>query len=123
MRGFVLVLGLIAAWAASALASGAVAAELVSPDELKSGWLDGRTVTTTGPRGGTSTLVFGADGKVTRSGGRAGSATGGAWRVDEDGFCMTLGSARRESCYLAIRTADGALKVVRRQASAFTWRR
>lgn len=121
MRGGVL--GLFAICAGLAFATGVAAAELVGPDELKAGWLDGRTVTTTGPRGGTSTFVFAADGKVTRSGGRAGSATNGTWRVDEDGFCMTLGSARRESCYLAIKAPDGALKVVRRQASAFVWRR
>ena len=106
------------------LAVGAAgAAELVSPQDLRTNWLDGRTVSTTGPRGGASTFAFAADGKVTRTGGRAGSATEGTWRVDDDGFCMKLGQARRESCYLAIKADDGSLKVVRRQGAAFVWRR
>lgn len=98
-------------------------AELVGPEALKANWLDGRTVSTTGPRGGASTFAFAADGKVTRTGGRAGSATEGTWRVDDDGFCMKLGQARRESCYLAIKADDGSLKVVRRQGAGFVWRR
>ncbi|GLK79579.1 hypothetical protein [Methylopila turkensis] len=108
--------------ALSGLAGLSAAAELVGPEALKTGWFDGRTVSTTGPRGGRSDFVFTPDGKVTRAGGRAGAATDGTWRLDEDGFCMKLGQARRESCYLAIRSGD-SLKVVRRSGGAFVWAR
>ena len=100
----------------------ASAAELVVPQELKSAWLDGRTIATVGPRGGKSSFSFAPDGTLTRTGGRAGSAGAGTWRLDDEGFCMTLGSAGRESCYVAIRGEDGALKIMRRSA-AFTWTR
>ena len=100
----------------------AAAAELVGPKQLQQEWLDGRSVSTVGPRGGKSEFVFKPDGKVLRAGGRAG-ASEGTWRLDEDGFCMKLGQARRESCYLAVRQADGALRVMRRSGGAFVWSR
>ncbi|MFC7052371.1 hypothetical protein ACFQI3_06680 [Hansschlegelia quercus] len=117
MRGW-LVLILSLGFAASA-----AAAELIGPKELEAGWFDGRTISTTGPRGGKSQFVFAKDGKVTRTGGRAGSSGDGTWRLDDDGFCMKLGQAKRESCYLAMKDGDGALKVIRRSGGAFTWTR
>lgn len=103
-------------------AGAAWAAEIVPPQDLKRDWLDGRAVSTTGPRGGKSTFAFKSDGTLTRVGGRAGGAGEGRWRLDDQGFCMTLGDAKRESCYLAIRAENGAIKVMRR-AAAFTWTR
>lgn len=107
----------------AALSTAAASAmELVGPQELKAAWLDGRTIATVGPRGGKSTFAFAPDGTLTRSGGRTGSAAAGAWRLDDEGFCMTLGNAKRESCYVAIRGEGGAIRVMRRSA-AFTWTR
>lgn len=107
----------------AALSAGAAsAAEIVAPAELKAAWLDGKAVKTMGPRGGTSEFTFRSDGTLTRTGGRAGSASDGSWRLDEEGFCMTLGQAKRESCYVAIRGDDGSLRVMRR-SGAFVWRR
>lgn len=104
-------------------ASGGQAAELLAPKALQTGWFDGRTISTIGPRGGKSDFIFSAEGKVARTGGRAGAATEGTWRLDDEGFCMKLGEAKRESCYLAIKADGGALKVVRRSGGAFTWSR
>lgn len=98
------------------------AAELVSPQILKRDWLDGRTVSTVGPRGGKSEFSFKADGTLIRTGGRAGAAGDGKWRIDEEGFCMTLGASGRESCYVALRGDGGAIRVMRR-SGAFTWTR
>ncbi len=104
-------------------AAPAAAAELIGPKELQAGWFDGKTISTAGPRGGKSDFTFSRDGKVIRTGGRAGSAGDGTWRVDDDGFCMTLGQAKRESCYLAVKSADGSLRVMRRSGGAFVWTR
>ncbi|HEY0292860.1 MAG TPA: hypothetical protein VGC51_11095 [Hansschlegelia sp.] len=104
-------------------AAAAQAAELIGPQELKARWFDGRTIATKGPRGGASDFSFSPDGKIVRTGGRAGSPGDGTWRLDEDGFCMTLGAAKRESCYLAVKQADGSLKVIRRSGGAFAWSR
>lgn len=106
------------------LAAGPVAAaELVPPKDLQASWFDGKAISTTGPRGGKATMTFTADGKVTRTGGRAGGARQGTWRLDEDGFCMRLGEAKRDACYLALKNPDGSLRVVRRSGGAFTWSR
>lgn len=105
-----------------AFALPAAAAELIGPKELQAAWLDGRTVTTTGPRGGKSEFAFSADGKVTRTGGRAGSPGVGTWRLDDEGFCMKLGQSQRESCYLALKDGE-SLKVIRRAGGAFVWTR
>ncbi len=118
MRG--VVLG-IAGFALSMTAAQAV--ELIAPQELEKGWFDGRKISTVSPRGARSDFVFAAGGKVTRTGGRAGTATEGAWRLDDDGFCMKLGQSRRESCYLALKAPDGSLKVLRRAGQPFVWSR
>jgi hypothetical protein len=99
------------------------AAELLGPRQLETGWFDGRTVSTVGPRGGKSSFAFLPGGKLTRTGGRAGAAGEGTWRLDDLGFCMTLGDAKRESCYLAAKADDGTLKVMRRSGGAFVWTR
>ncbi len=103
-------------------AGAASAAEIIGPKELKAAWLDGRPVTTVGPRGGKSAITFRDDGTLMRAGGRTGSAGAGSWRLDDEGFCMTLGQAKRESCYVAIRGEGGAIRVMRR-SGAFVWTR
>lgn len=107
---------------AALLTVAASAAELVPPQVLKRDWLDGRTVSTVGPRGGKSDFSFKSDGTLTRTGSRAGSGGEGRWRLDAEGFCMTLGEAKQESCYVALAGEDGSIRVLRR-TGAFTWRR
>ena len=102
-------------------AGAAAAAEIVGPKELKAARLDGRSVTTVGPRGGKSEITFRNDGTLVRTGGRS-AAGEGSWRLDDEGFCMKLGEAKRESCYLAIRGEGGAIRVMRR-SGAFVWTR
>lgn len=116
-----LLIALMAAFAAL-LTVAASAAELVPAQSLKRDWLDGRAVTTVGPTGGKSEFSFRPDGTLTRTGGRAGAAGTGTWRLDEEGFCMTLGEGKQESCYVALRGDGGAIQVLRR-TGAFTWTR
>lgn len=116
-----MLLGLFAFFAAL-LSVAASAAELVPPQALKRDWLDGRAISTTGPRGGKSEFSFRPDGTLTRTGANAATAGAGRWRLDEEGFCMTLGEGKRESCYVAIRGEGGAIRVMRR-SGAFTWTR
>ena len=97
------------------------AAELVSPNDLAAGWFNGKTITSTNEHGRSTKLTFAADGKVTLEG-RGGKDRQGTWHKTSDGFCMTLGQAKRESCYIAVR--DGtAVKVIRAGAGSFTWTR
>ena len=57
-------------------AGAAAAAEIVGPKELKAAWLDGRSVTTVGPRGGKSEITFRNDGTLVRTGGRSAAGDG-----------------------------------------------
>lgn len=100
----------------------AAAIELIAPQALKREWLDGRTVSTVGPRGGKSAFAFRPDGTLTRTGGRPGSVGDGKWRLGEEGFCMTLGEGKQESCYVATRGEGSSIRVMRR-SGAFTWTR
>jgi hypothetical protein len=97
------------------------AAELIPPGDLKSTFFDGKPIHSTTAKGRVGgEVVVTADGKVTRTG-RRGPVTG-TWRMSDDGFCMTLGQAKRESCYIAVR--DGtAVTVIRAGAGSFTWTR
>ena len=108
--------------AAMFVSEAARALETVPPQVLGKEWLDGRSVSTVGPRGGRSVFAFKPDGTLTRTGGRAGADSGGRWRLDDEGFCMTLGEKGQESCYVALRGEGGAIRVLRR-SGAFTWTR
>jgi hypothetical protein len=113
----------LAATLAALTSHNAAAAELLAPKDLEAGWFDGRKISTVGPRGGRSEFSFQPGGKLVRTGGRAGAASEGTWRLDEDGFCMTLAQGRRESCFLAVKNTDGSLRVIRRSGGAFVWSR
>jgi len=96
------------------------AAELVSPQTLKSSYFDGKAVTSTDARGHKSTFTFGVDGKVTRKTER-GRTTEGNWTLSDDGFCMKMGNAKRPSCYVAVKNNSGAVKVLHTSTKGFTW--
>jgi hypothetical protein len=97
------------------------AAELLSPQDLKSSYFDGKPVTSTDARGHKSTFVFTADGKVTRTSGH-GRTSDGTWTLSDTGFCMKIDKAKRDSCYIAVKDAGG-LKVLHLSRSAFQWTR
>lgn len=105
------------------LAVPVAAAELIQPGELQKSYFDGKPFQTKGARGPGATFTFSADGKVSRkSGGTRGTVTEGTWKLSDTGFCMKIGKAKNESCYIAIR--DGAaVRVTRVGATAFTWTR
>lgn len=97
------------------------AAELVTPQDFKSGYFDGKPVTSTDARGHKSTFVFTVDGKVTRKTER-GRTTDGTWTLSDTGFCMKIGNAKRESCYIAVKDTGG-IKVLHISRGAFEWTR
>jgi len=105
-----------------ALTSASLAVELVPPDVLTATFFDSKPVTTTDARGRASRLVFSPAGTLTRTN-SAGRASEGVWRLSEDGFCMQVGGAKRESCYIVLKKEDGSYSALKRPSRGFTWSR
>ena len=98
------------------------AAELVAPQTLKASYFDGKAITSTDGHGRKSIFTFSADGKVTRKTTR-GLASEGTWTLSADGFCMKLGKAKRDSCYIAVKGSDGGIRVMPTGKNSFAWTR
>ena len=98
------------------------AAELVAPATLGASFFDSKPITTTDARGRASRLVFAPEGTLTRTS-ASGRASEGKWRLSEDGFCMQVGKAKTESCYIVLKRDDGTISALRRSGQPFTWQK
>ncbi|MDX6805033.1 hypothetical protein [Terrihabitans rhizophilus] len=113
---------ILAAALLAALSMPALAVELVPPQDLGRTMFDGKPITSADAKGRTSEMAFAEGGKLTRKT-SAGRVTEGVWRLSDDGFCMKLGEAKRESCYLVLKQNDGKLMAVKQSGQPFTWTR
>ena len=104
------------------LAGAALAVELVAPTALTTTFFDSKPITTTDAKGRASQLTFTPNGTLTRTT-AAGKASEGTWRLSEDGFCMQLAPAKRESCYVVLKRDDGKFSALKRAGEPFTWER
>lgn len=105
---------------ALALAGAAQALELVPPAALSASFFDSTPITTTDAKGRTAQMVFAPGGTLTRTT-TAGRASEGTWRLSEDGFCMQVGKAKSESCYVVLKRDDGKFSALRRSGQPFVW--
>jgi hypothetical protein len=104
------------------LTGAAFAVELVAPTTLTTTFFDSKPITTTDAKGRSSTLTFAPSGTLIRTT-ATGKASEGVWRLSEDGFCMQVGKAKRESCYLVLKREDGKFSAMKRSGQPFTWER
>jgi hypothetical protein len=102
------------------LAGTAFAAELVAPTALTTTFFDSKPITTTDAKGRASQLTFTPNGTLTRTA-ADGKSSEGTWRLSEDGFCMQLAPAKRESCYVVLKRDDGKFSALRQSGQPFTW--
>jgi hypothetical protein len=106
--------------AALTFSGSALAVELVPPTTLGTSFFNSMPITTTDAKGRTSQISFTPGGTLTRT-----TATGrtseGTWRLSEDGFCMQVGNAKRESCYVVLKRDDGKIATIRRSGEPFIW--
>lgn len=100
--------------------SSVFAAELVAPAALSTSFFDAKPITTTDAKGRTSQLIFTPGGALTRTA-STGKASEGTWRLSEDGFCMQVGKAKRESCYIVLKRDDGKFSAMKRAGQPFVW--
>ncbi len=105
-----------------ALVGPAIALELIPPSDLNQSFFDARPITSTDAKGRDAKLVFAPGGAVTFTN-ASGKASEGTWRLSDEGFCMTVGSAKRESCYIVVKQSDGKLSALKRSGQPFTWSR
>src|SRR6187200_2547587 len=85
--------------------SPALAAEFLTPDEIKSTFATGDPFTATSAGGTAKTITLNPDGTSTvKSKGKKKAAESGKWRLSADGYCSTWGKGS-ENCYLV--KADG----------------
>jgi hypothetical protein len=100
----------------------ALAVELVQPAALGKTFFDATPITTTDARGRSSKLVFTPGGALTLTT-SAGRASEGKWRLSEEGFCMQVGEAKRESCYVVLKQNDGRYSAMKRSGQPFVWQK
>ena len=113
---------LIAAVSFVSIASTAFAVELVPPTSLGGAFFDAKPITTTDAKGRVSQLTFAPGGTLVRTN-ATGKASEGTWRLSDEGFCMQIAQAKRESCYVVLKRDDGKFSALRQSGQPFTWER
>jgi hypothetical protein len=109
--------------AACALLAGgglAVAAPL-TPAEIQSTFFNGEPFTSSTPQNIKYTMVFTADGKMTRAPlGKAGVKGEGTWKLSKDGFCTTWKNSAA-NCFNLVASGDKKWSVMKGTAAIGTW--
>ena len=103
------------------IANGSEAATRLSPKEIQAGFFDGQPFTSSTPSNVKFTMVFKADGKVTRKPqGKKGVGGEGTWKLSKDGFCTTW-KGSKESCFTLVTAGENKWSVMKGAASVGTW--
>lgn len=102
-------------------ATGAGAAEKLTPPVIQSTFFTGQPFTASTPSNIQFKMLFTADGRVTREpAGKAGIKGEGTWKLDKAGFCTTW-KGSKQSCFVVVAVGDNKWSVVRGAATVATW--
>jgi hypothetical protein len=97
------------------------AAAQLSPKEIEAEFFNGQPFTSSTPSNTKFTMVFKADGKVTRKPqGKAGGEGQGTWKLSKDGFCTTWKSSK-ENCFTLVTAGQKKWSVMKGKESVGTW--
>jgi hypothetical protein len=111
----------VAAIAAAAGVSAVSAATKLSPAEVQTTFFNGQPFTASTPSNIKFTMVFKADGKVTREPqGKSGIKGEGTWKLSKDGFCTTW-KGSKANCFTLVSLGDNKWSVVKGAATVATW--
>ena len=112
----------IAGAACALLASvGMAGAAPLTPAEVQTTFFNGQPFTSSTPQNIKYTMVFTADGKMTREPlGKAGVKGEGTWKLSKDGFCTTWKNSAA-NCFSLVSTGDNKWSVVKGAATIGTW--
>jgi hypothetical protein len=106
--------------AATGAAFAAPATKLV-PNDIQTTFFNGQPFTSSTPQNIKYTMVFSADGKMTRAPlGKAGVKGEGTWKLSKDGFCTTWKNSAA-NCYSLVPSGDNKWSVMKGTASIGTW--
>src|SRR5260221_3804145 len=92
----------------------------VAPNDVQATFFDGKPFTSSTPQNIKYTMVFTADGKMTREPlGKAGVKGEGTWKLSKDGFCTTWKNSAA-NCFTLVSTGDNKWSVVKGSATIGT---
>jgi hypothetical protein len=115
---------LLIAGAACALLSAtgmAAPAGLVAPADIQTTFFDGKPFTSSTPQNIKYTMMFAADGKMTREPqGKTGVKGEGTWKLSKDGFCTTWKNSPA-NCFTLISAGDNKWSVLKGNSIIGTW--
>lgn len=115
---------LVAGLAACAFLYGAadgLAATRVSPSDIQATFFNGKPFTASTPSNIKFTMVFTADGKVTREPqGKSGVKGEGTWKLSKDGFCTTW-KGSKAGCFTLVNVSQNKWNVMRGPAAVASW--
>ena len=100
---------------------GAAGAAPLAPADIQTTFFNGQPFTSSTPQNIKYTMVFAADGKMTREPlGKAGVKGEGTWKLSKDGFCTTWKNSAA-NCFTLVSTGDNKWSVVKGAATIGTW--
>jgi hypothetical protein len=103
-------------------AAGAAPGAKLPPDEIQTTFFDGKPFTSSTPQNIKYTMVFTADGKMTRAPlGKAGVKGEGTWKLSKDGFCTTWKTSTLANCFELVSAGDNKWSVMKGAAMIGTW--
>jgi len=97
------------------------AATQLAPKEIEAQFFNGQPFTSSTLSNTKFTMVFKADGKVTRRPqGTTGVGGEGTWKLSKDGFCTTW-KGSKETCYTLVTAGQKKWSVMKGKSSVGTW--
>jgi hypothetical protein len=113
-------ISVLAAAALFVAVNNADAANRLSP-KIQAEFFNGAPFTSLTPSNTKFTMVFKADGKVTRKPqGNTGVGGEGTWKLSKDGFCTTW-KGSKENCFTLVTAGEKKWSVMKGKASVGTW--
>ena len=99
----------------------AAPATKLAPADIQTTFFDGKPFTSSTPQNIKYTMVFSADGKITREPlGKAGVKGEGTWKLSKDGFCTSWKNSAA-NCFTLISAGDTKWSVLKGTSIIGTW--
>ena len=104
-----------------ALSCAALAAQKLTPQEIKTEFFDGKSFTAATTSGTKFKMTFTVDGKVTREPqDKSGQKGEGAWKLSKEGFCTTW-QGKSATCYTLVNVDKNKWSVVKGATTVAVW--